>query len=141
MFIQGVNTKFEVTEELDPMYHLHETTTGKNIFKEIAKTPSAPWSEVSEGVSHFGRGTLFETPWTVARHAPVSMDFPGKNTGSGLPFPSSEDLPTPGKEPQVLCTVGRLFTIWATKKWNLYDWEQEATVLNNFTKLMKTWGV
>ena len=26
------------------------------------------------------------TPWTVARQAPLSMDFPGKNTGVGCHF-------------------------------------------------------
>ena len=28
--------------------------------------------------------------------APLSMDFPGKNTRVGLPFPSPRDLPDPG---------------------------------------------
>ena len=26
---------------------------------------------------------LFVTPWTVARQAPLSMEFPGKNNGVG----------------------------------------------------------
>ena len=38
------------------------------------------------------------TPWIVARQAPLSMDFPGKNT-EGLPFPSPGDLFDPGIEP------------------------------------------
>ena len=31
---------------------------------------------------------LFATPWTVAYRAPLSMNFPSKNTGAGchLPF-------------------------------------------------------
>ena len=33
------------------------------------------------------------------RQAPLSMDFPGKNTGIGLPFPSAGDLPYPGIDP------------------------------------------
>ena len=36
------------------------------------------------------------TPWTVAHQAP--WDFPGKDTGVGLPFPSPGDLPNPGIE-------------------------------------------
>ena len=28
----------------------------------------------------------FVTPWTVARQAPLSMGFPGKNTGMGCHF-------------------------------------------------------
>ena len=37
------------------------------------------------------------TPWTVAHQAP--WDFPGKDTGVGLPFPSPGYLPNPGIEP------------------------------------------
>ena len=43
---------------------------------------------------------LFATPWTGAYQAPPSMGFPGKNTGSGLPFPSPGDLPDPGIDPR-----------------------------------------
>ena len=32
-------------------------------------------------LSHFNHVQLFETLWTVARQAPLSMDSPGKNTG------------------------------------------------------------
>ncbi|XDA72876.1 hypothetical protein R6Z07F_003154 [Ovis aries] len=32
------------------------------------------------------RVQLFATPWTVARQAPLSMEFPGKNTGVGCHF-------------------------------------------------------
>ena len=38
-------------------------------------------------------------PWTVAYLAPLSMGFPRQEYRSGLPFPSSEDLPDPGIEP------------------------------------------
>ena len=40
----------------------------------------------------------FVTSWTVARQAPL-WDFPGKNTGVGLSFPSPADLPDPGIKP------------------------------------------
>ena len=30
--------------------------------------------------------TLFVTSWIVARQAPLSLDFPGKNTGVGFHF-------------------------------------------------------
>ena len=40
----------------------------------------------------------FVTSWTVARQAPL-WDFPGKNTGVGLSFPSPADLPHPGIKP------------------------------------------
>ena len=35
---------------------------------------------------------LFETPWDVARQAPLSMGFPRQEYWSGLPFPSPGDL-------------------------------------------------
>ena len=38
------------------------------------------------------------TPWTVARQAPLSMEFTRQEYWSRLPFPSSGDLPDPGIE-------------------------------------------
>ena len=35
------------------------------------------------------------TPWTVAPQAPLSMEFSRQEHWSGLPFPSSGDLPDP----------------------------------------------
>ena len=43
---------------------------------------------------------LFATPWTVVYQAPLSMEFSRQEYWSGLPFPSSEDLPDPGIEPE-----------------------------------------
>ena len=42
---------------------------------------------------------LLATPWTVALQASLSMGFPRQEYWSGLPFPSSWDLPNPGIEP------------------------------------------
>ena len=39
------------------------------------------------------------TPWTVACQTPLSMGFPRQAYWSGLPFPSSGDLPDPGIKP------------------------------------------
>ena len=41
---------------------------------------------------------LFCNPWTLATSLLFPWDFPGKNTGSGLPFPPPGDLPDPGIE-------------------------------------------
>ena len=41
---------------------------------------------------------LSATPWTVACHAPLSMEFSRQEYWSGLPFPSPGDLPNPGTE-------------------------------------------
>ena len=50
------------------------------------------WSNaVSKLLSNY-----FATPWTAAHQAPLSVGFPGKNTGNGLPFPSPGDFPESG---------------------------------------------
>ena len=41
---------------------------------------------------------LFATLWTVARQAPLSMQFSRQEYWSGLPFPSPGDCPDPGIE-------------------------------------------
>ena len=46
------------------------------------------------------RVRLFETLWTVAHLAPLSMGFSRQEYWSGLPFPSPGDLPDPGIEPR-----------------------------------------
>ena len=39
------------------------------------------------------------TPWTVARKAPLPMEFSRQEYWRGLPFPSLGGLPNPGIEP------------------------------------------
>ena len=41
---------------------------------------------------------LFVTPWTVARQAPLSVEFPRQEYWSGLPFPPPGNLPNAGIE-------------------------------------------
>ena len=41
---------------------------------------------------------LFETLWTLACQAPLSMRFPRQEYWSGLPLPPPWDLPDPGTE-------------------------------------------
>ena len=53
---------------------------------------------------------LFETPWTVAHQAPVSMGFSKQEYWSGLPFPSPGDLPNPEIEPVSPALAGKFFT-------------------------------
>ena len=52
----------------------------------------------------------FETPWTVACQAPLSMRFSRHEYGRRLPFPSPGDLPNPGIEPQSPARAGGFFT-------------------------------
>ena len=51
-------------------------------------------------VKLISRVWLFATPWTVAHQAPPSMGFSRQEYWSGLPFPSSGDLPNPRIEPR-----------------------------------------
>ena len=78
---------------------------------------SAPQEErVSKGsfwyiscmFSHFHHIQLSETLWTAAYH---SMTFPRQEYWSGLPFPSSGDLPgTRIEPPSPSCIAGEFFT-------------------------------
>ena len=57
------------------------------------------------------------TPWTVARQAPLFLEFSRQESWSRLPFPTPGDLPDPAIEPQSLASpalAGRLFTTSAT---------------------------
>ena len=50
------------------------------------------------------------TPWTVARQAPLSMEFSREEYCRGLPFPSPGDLPDPGIKPASPALAGGFFT-------------------------------
>ena len=45
---------------------------------------------------------LFATSWNIACQALLSMEFSRQEQWSGQPFPSPEDLPNPGTEPNLL---------------------------------------
>ena len=60
---------------------------------------------------------LFATPWTVARQAPLPMELSRQEDWSGLPFPTSGDLPDSGIKPASPVSpdlAGRFFT---TESW------------------------
>ena len=52
----------------------------------------------------------FVTPWTVAHQAPLSMDFPGKNTGVGCHFLLQGIFPTQGSNLRLLHWQASSFT-------------------------------
>ena len=54
---------------------------------------------VCESLSHVW---LFSTPWDVAHQAPLSMNFPGKNTGAGCHFLLQGIFLTQGMNPGLL---------------------------------------
>ena len=65
---------------------------------------------------------LFETLWTVAHQALLSMGFPRQEYWSGLTFPPPGDLPHPGIESASLMSptlAGRFFTTSARQAINV----------------------
>ena len=58
----------------------------------------------------------FAAPWTVARQAPLSVEFSRQEYWSGLPCAPPGDLPDPGIEPTSPALAGRSFNHWATKE-------------------------
>ena len=52
---------------------------------------------------------LFETPWTVAHQASLSMGFSRQEYCSGLPFSTLENLPNPGIKPESPELAGMFF--------------------------------
>ena len=52
----------------------------------------------TSSVQSLGHIQLFETPWTAACQAALSVGFPRQEYWSGLPFPAPGDLPNPGIE-------------------------------------------
>ena len=68
---------------------------------------------------------LFVIPWTEARLAPLSMEFPKQRSWSGLPFLSPGDLPHPGikSAPPAVADVLFFFNHWASR----WAWEPQDT--------------
>ena len=53
-------------------------------------------------VKSLSRVRLFATPWTAAHQTPLSMEFSRQEHWSGLPCPSSGDVPDSGINPGLL---------------------------------------
>ena len=51
-------------------------------------------------LNHFNRVWHFATPWTITYQVPLSMGFSRQEYWSGLPVPSTGDLPNPGIKPR-----------------------------------------
>ena len=72
-------------------------------------------------LSHFSHVQLFETLWTVACQAPLSMRFSRQEYWSGLPCAPPEDLPDPGIKPvsYISCIAGRLYPLSDLRRPNM----------------------
>ena len=87
-------------------------------------------------LSHFGHVQLYAAPWTVAHQAPLSREFSTQEYWSGLPCPSSGNLPDPGTEPTSLmppALAGRFFT--ASAMWEALRRSQRLSDLNGAKSL------
>ena len=73
------------------------------------------WVVAKRSVSCSVISYSFATPWTVARQAPLSMEFSRQEDWNGLPFSFSRGSSRPRDQTWVSCIAGRFFTIWATK--------------------------
>ena len=74
---------------------------------------------------------FFATPWTVARQAPLSMEFSRQKYWNGLPWPPPGDLPDPGIKPTPLTSpalADGFFTMGATWEAPLIDAAAESEV-------------
>ena len=70
-------------------------------------------------LSHFSHVRLFETLWSIAHEAPLSMGFSRQEYSSGLPCPPPGDLPNSGIKhtPRMFPSLGGgLFTTSSTRK-------------------------
>ena len=83
------------------MVHIHKRNfQGSLLPSWQTKQKSRILSHHVVAVKSLSRVRLFETPWTVAYQAPLSMGFSRQQYWSGLPFPSLGDLPDPGIKPR-----------------------------------------
>ena len=75
---------------------------------------------------------LFETPWTVAHQAPLSMGFPGKNIGVGCHFLLQGIFPTQGPASPALADG-----FWATREAHIMQSQSFIPLFLNtsFTRL------
>ena len=83
---------------------------------------------------------VFVTPWTVARQAPLSMEFFRQEYWSQLSFPSPGDLPEPGIYFRTNGQKRNPFERWEIGKANVLLKHQGEKI--DFKKLnLENWGM
>ena len=79
---------------------------------------------------------LFETSWTIAHQASMSMEFSRQEYWSGLSFPTPGDLPNPGIE---LCLLHRLH--WQLDSLLPCHLGSPVSIVNNIIYLRENKGI
>ena len=77
----------------------------------------------------------FETPWTVAQQAPLSMGRPRQKYWSGLPFPSPGDLPDTGIKPASPALAGRFFITEPSGKTQVFNYGMLNAIFNSLANI------
>ena len=89
--------------------HTHRPTSVQSVERPAhIHTQAGPYRGSSDSYTHGSEvkvihsvmSLLFATPWTVAHQAPLFLGFSRQEYWSGLPIPSTGDLPDPGIEPE-----------------------------------------
>ena len=103
------NGHFHASCEVVKEDFIREQSKDQNIIPHCSATSLSPKSyfcllwmrlhKVKVKVKSLSCVRLFATSWTVAYQAPPFMGSSRQEYWSGLPFPSSGDLPNPGIEP------------------------------------------
>ena len=125
-FIQRKERYFFLPLSTSPMERYSEPLIYKfiNLGRLIVLTCVCVWCVRVCMLSHSVMCDSFATLWTVAYQAPLSWDFPGKNTGVGCHALLQGIFPTQGLNPHLsVPCIGR---------WILYHcstWESPQTTL------------
>ena len=77
-------------------------TPGKPLTTLLFKAATQNLAQESKQECMLNRFWFFATSWTVAHWAPLSMKFSRQEHWSELPFPTPEDHPDSGTEPDLL---------------------------------------
>ena len=89
-------------QQCDSVIHTRISTLSKILFPSRS-SQMVEWSFLCYvRVKSLTHVELFATPWTVAYQAPLSMEFPGKNTGVCCNFLLQGIFPIQGSNPGLL---------------------------------------
>ena len=94
------------------MTQMNLFTTQKKTFGYLKQAYGYHWRNVEGGIHqeleiniYNCRVGLFVTPWTVVQQAPLSMEFPGQNTGVSFHFLLQGIFPIRGPNVLLLCLL------------------------------------